>query len=47
MLLVLLFYQFNMFGVLMRTCVWYFWAIGDLLDVCAPENNGEHWFSCL
>jgi len=22
MLLVLLFYRFNMFGVLMRTCVW-------------------------
>jgi len=34
-----------MLGVLMRTCEWYYWTIGDLLCVCAGENSGEHWFS--
>jgi len=45
-MLVLLFYHYNMFGVLIWTCEWHYWTIGDLLGVCAWESSGEHWFSC-
>jgi len=41
----LLFYRYNMLGVLIRMCERHYWTMCGLLCVCTCENSGELWFS--